>query len=204
MMRQVPAPSEVREVFERVLAEPEFRVAGTSPIVRWLQALAEAVQDFLLRLLPTLGETQIRILSWLLIVATVALTIHAVVRRFGGEGTRRPSGSAPPTFAGGRPRSAADWVVWARDAAGAGRLRDAATGIYQATILHLDGAGALRYREWKTPGDYAMEVSAQDALRAPFMDFLGRFLEVAFGPAEPTREAFDKLSARATRIGSPL
>ena len=92
-------------------------------------------------------------------------------------------------------------MSWAREAARAGRLREAATGVYQATILRMDARGSLRYREWKTPGDYALEMPDNEPSRAAFVDFLGRFLELAFGASEPTDEGFEAFSAAASRIG---
>jgi hypothetical protein len=197
----IPAAADVREVFEQVLADPDFQYAGTSPIIGWFRAAAQWIEDFLSRWIPVLGDTEARILSWFLLVAVVGGMIYLIVRRFSDRGpsVRRPAlvGGSPAQ----RPRDASDWMAWAAEAARAGRLRDAATGLYQATVLRLDARGALRYREWKTPGDYALEVTDDDQLRGPFLDFLSRFLEVAFGPTEPTSEAFEALSAGAARIG---
>lgn len=197
----IPATAEVREVFEQVLSEPEFHYVGTSPLVSAVQAVTRWIRDLLNRLFPNLGEAEIRIVSWVLLGVCVLFTIHLLLRWFRDGKIPGRRHRAPDTAALTRPRDAAEWREWARSSAGAGRLRDAATGIYQATILTLDERGALRYREWKTPGDYALEVSGQEALRAPFLDFLGHFVEVAFGPVEPTREAYEALSAGAARFG---
>jgi len=141
------------------------------------------------------------VLSWVLIVAVAGTAIYLLLRRLGERavapgGVTATSGSAAP-----RPRDSAEWMAWAREAASAGRLRAAATGVYQATILRLDARGAVRYREWKTPGDYAVEMPATEPLRAPFMDFLGRFLELAFGASEPTTERYEAFAAAASRMG---
>jgi hypothetical protein len=197
----IRSPDEIRRVFEDVLADPDFRRNGASPIIGWLQTLAETIERFLSRWIPVLGDTEARILSWFLIGATAIAAVYFVVRRFADRGApRKGSGleSGPPAP---RPRDAGEWLAWAREAAGAGHLRSAATGVYQATIFELDTRGALTYREWKTPGDYAAEMSAGEPLRAPFLDFLGRFLELAFGPSEPTVERFEAFSAGASRLG---
>ena len=190
----------MRAVFEDVLAAPDFRRIGTSPLIGWVASLANALERLIVRLLPVLGETEARIVSWVLLLAMVA-TISALLLRSFQERppTRRPEPMSLPQEA--RPRTAAEWMSWAREAAHAGRLREAATGVYQAKVLQLDAGGVLRYREWKTPGDYAMEMAAGEPTRAAFLDFLGRFLELAFGPAEPTEERFEAFSAAASRIG---
>lgn len=196
----IRAADEIRAVFEDVLADADFRRHGVSPIIGWLQSVAEWIERFLNRWIPVLGETEARILSWALIVAVVAALVFAVLRRFAEPAGPRRGRDAPPE-AGARPRDASEWLAWAGEAARAGRLREAATGVYQATILRLDALGTLSYREWKTPGDYALEVSADEPLRTPLLDFLGRFLELAFGASEPTSERFEAFSARAARLG---
>lgn len=200
----MPAPSRVQEVLDQVLAQPEFQYAGTSPLVRLWQGARDLIRRFFERWWPALGDSQVRFLSWLLLAVTVAFGGYLVTRWILG---RRPTtrsrrgGDVPPRS---EPLDSAGWGEWARAKARAGLLREAATGRYQSAILHLDSRGALRYREWKTPGDYALEMSDEEALRAPFLDFLGRFVEVAFGPHEPTPEAFESLSAGAKSLGCPI
>jgi len=199
----IRAADDIRAIFEDVLSDSDFRRQGASPIVGWLQSLAEAIERFLSRWIPVLGETEARVLSWLLIGTTAALLAYMALRSFGERAAPRPGREALSRAAAARPRDASEWLAWAREAAGAGRLREAATGVYQATILGLDARGTVRYREWKTPGDYALEMPGDEPLRRPFLDFLGRFLELAFGAAEPTRESFEAFSAGASRLGGP-
>lgn len=198
----IPATDDVREVFREVLSGPDFQYAGTSPLVNGIRAIIRWIQDLIRGWFPGLGEPGARLLSWIVLGLGVLFLVSLLVRRVRDRTPRRATdrrGIAPSP----EPRDAAGWMAWARSAARDGRLRDAATGVYQATILTLDAHGALRYREWKTPGDYALEVSPAE-VRDPFKDFLGRFLEIAFGPAEPTAEAFEALSARAKRLGGSL
>jgi len=196
----VQSAGAIRAVFEQVLAEPDFRRHGTSPIFGWIAGLVSAIERFLARLIPVLGETETRVISWILLTAAFAVLVTLLLRGFRDRTpVRKPD--AAPVVPPVRPRSAAEWMSWARDTARAGRLREAATGVYQATILRLDARGALRYREWKTPGDYALEMADNEPTRAAFVDFLGRFLELAFGASEPTDERFEAFSAAASRIG---
>ena len=204
MQSGILAPDRVQEVFDQVLAQPEFQYAGTSLVVAWIQAALDLIGRVLGRWLPALGDSESRLLSWLLIAVTVAVGGYVATRWVLGRRpttrSRRPGDVSPRS----EPLDSAGWGEWARAKARAGRLREAATGRYQSAILHLASLGALRYREWKTPGDYALEISDEEALRAPFLDFLGRFVEVAFGPHEPTPEAFESLSVRAKRLGCPI
>jgi hypothetical protein len=162
------------------------------------------LREILSRWWPDLGESELRLISW------VALTILAgaallLIHRWASRAERRIPKSAGPT-AGSSPGSldARAWATRARAAALAGRYREAATGLYQATILELDAAGRLRYRDWKTPGDYALEISGEDAVRTGFIAFLADFVTVAFGPLEPDASAFASLSSRAAVLGSPV
>jgi len=200
----MPAPGRVQEVLDRVLAQPEFQYAGTSPLMRWIQAALDFVGRLFERWWPALGDSQVRFLSWLLLGVTVAFGGYLVTRWILGRRPTTRSRRGGDVSLRSEPLDSAGWGEWARDKARAGRLREAATGRYQSAILHLDSRGVLRYREWKTPGDYALEMSDEEALRAPFLDFLGRFVEAAFGPHEPTPEAFESLSAGAKSLGCPI
>jgi hypothetical protein len=200
---QVPAVSRVQEVFEQVLAQPEFRERGTSPLFEFLGAIANTIERFLARWLPSIGEEQVRLVSWFLLASAVCAGVYVTWRWLSDRtpGARRPprTVSAPPAL-----RDAAAWAQWARAEALAGRLREAATGLYQAVLLHLEAQGTLRYGDWKTPGDYASEVSPDPRLRVPFRSFLGHFVALAFGPVEPTHEELESLFVRAERLGCPI
>jgi hypothetical protein len=200
----IPVPSRVQEAFDQVLTQPEFQYAGTSPVVRWVAAAWNWFGRMVRRWLPNLDESQIRLLSWLLLGAAVAVAVSMAVRWIRARRKGKRSGGATAVSRPSGPLDAVGWGEWARAKARAGQLREAASGLYQAAILHLDARGAVRFREWKTPGDYALEMSDQEALRAPFLDFLGQFVEVAFGPHEPTPETFASLSAGAERLGCPI
>ncbi len=200
----IPTPGRVQEVLDQVLAQPEFQYAGTSPLVGLMQAALDLIGRFVRHWLPALGDSQIRFLSWVLVAVAVVGVAYAATRWILGHRPTSRSRRGGDVPVRSEPLDSAGWGEWARAKAREGRLREAATGRYQSAILHMDSRGALRYREWKTPGDYALEMSDEEELRAPFLDFLGRFVEVAFGPHEPTPEAFESLSAGAKRLGCPI
>src|SRR5690349_17580420 len=197
----LPPSGQVRTAFEAVLAGDEFQYAETSPWARLLRAFSDFVGDLLRRWWPDLRDTDVQLISWvalgLLTVTSVLLLYRWSSRaQLGIRRTARGGESANP------PLDAQGWAARARAAADAGRYREAATGLYQSTILQLDAQGRLRYRDWKTPGDYALEVTGEEALRSGLILFLTDFVALAFGPQEPDSSSFDALSARAARLGA--
>jgi len=197
----LPASGRVRAVFEEVLTGAEFQYAEASPWARWMQAFSDFVGDLLRRWWPDLQDSDIRIISTIALVFLTAASVLFIYRWASGN-QRRSRRAERPEDRLAEPLDAGGWAARARAAAAAGRYREAATGLYQATILRMNAQGRLRYRDWKTPGDYALEISGQDPDRAGFIAFLGGFVEAAFGPAEPDSSVFDALAARATMLGS--
>jgi Domain of unknown function (DUF4129) len=212
LQSRIPDVDRVRQVFEEVLSQPAFRTRAESPLSAFLHAIGrpferffrsvgQAVGRLLARWLPGLDPGQICLIGWVALVALIGLLLYVLIHRFGG----RQDAPRPPARARAAPadRTPAGWMSWARERAMAGRLRDAASGLYQAVILSLEARGALRYGEWKTPGDYAIEVSGDPGLRGPFRGFLAQFVAITFGPADPTPEALATLFDHAERLGCP-
>jgi len=201
-MPQAPLPGAetISGVFEEVLAGPEFGQPRGFLLERILRRIGEVLRAVFGDWLPALDDGQVRLLSWALVGASACL-VGWIAWRKATHRAPRPRRPSRPTAEPG-PRSAADWVGWARSEQGSGRLRRAATGLYQAVVLHLESRGVVRYGPWKTPGDYAAEVT--DAEAGPsFESFLALFVAVAFGADEPTHESLDSLFARAERLGCP-
>ena len=93
MMQQsgVPAPGRVQEIIDQVLAQPEFQYASTSPVVRWIRAALDLIGRVVRRWLPALGDTQIQLLSWLLVAVTVAVGGYVATRwKLGHRTPMRP------------------------------------------------------------------------------------------------------------------
>lgn len=197
-----PTPAAIDSVFSEVLSRPEFRYTGTSPLERWLSGAMEFVFDLLRRWFPALSDTQVRWVQGLVFFVVLAGLVLLATRWARERRREEPRSSAAP---GAEPelRDARAWRRWATSAAAEGRFREAATGLYQAVILHLDSRGAVRHRAWKTPGDYLDDVRADATLRARLRDFLEDFVEVAFGRGQPTPDAFEALNASADRLGCP-
>lgn len=199
---QIPTPDAVDSVFADVLSRPEFQYTGTSPLERWLSGALEFFFDLLRRWFPALSDAQVRWVQGLVFFFVVLGLILLATRWARGRSSAEPRRSVPRA-SGPEMRDARAWRRWASSAAAEGRLREAATGLYQSVILHLDSRGAVRHREWKTPGDYLDEVGDDATLRARLRDFLEGFVELAFGRGEPTPDAFELLDASADRLGCP-
>jgi len=198
----LPPSDRVRGVFEDVLVGRDFQYSESSPWARWLQAFVELLRDILRRWWPDLGESEIRLMSWLALAVLTGLAVLLIHRWASGAERRNRRRSRADTEPHADPLDARGWASRARTAAAAGRYREAATGLYQATILEMDAAGRVRYRDWKTPGDYALEIPSEDPARTGFLAFLADFVAVAFGPVEPDATSFASLSNRAAALGS--
>jgi hypothetical protein len=201
MQSGLPPSDRIREVFEAVLAGRDFQYAESPAWARWLQAFVELLRDVLRRWWPDLADSEIRLISWVALGVLTGLTVLLIHRWASGAERRNRRRSRAETEPAADPLDARGWASRARTAAAAGRYREAATGLYQATILEMDAAGRLRYREWKTPGDYALEIPAEDPTRTGRLAFLAAFVGVAFGPAEPDASSFASLSQRAAALG---
>ena len=120
----------------------------------------------------------------------------AVLGWIGYRLVRGRQGSGSGARVGGsraEPMREADWVEWAAGREAEGRFREAATGYYQAALLHLDRRGVLRFAEWKTPGDYLDEFAHREANATGFAPLVAEFVSIAFGVREPAGEAVRRL-----------
>lgn len=197
---RIPAPARIQEVFDEVLARPEFQERAVAPLVTAVQWLLDQLARFLRWILPSVGEAEVELVAWFLFAGAVGLFLILAWRfvsdRSDGSGKARTA--MRPAKA---PRDAAGWVRWARAAQQEGRLRDAATGLYQAVVLHLEARGIVRYGQWKTPGDYAVEASRDPTVHPRLRSFLTAFVPVAFGPTDPSPDAVEALFAHAASLG---
>lgn len=200
MLQELPGGGAVRDVFDRVLASPDFQRPTESLAERIVRLVYDFLRALFGRWMPTLDDSTLRLVSLALVLVAAGVVVVAGLRR---TATRDSTGRRPSrgTSSGG-PRSAADWMKRARRAQRDGRLREAAAGLYQAVVLHLEARGDVRYGEWKTPGDYAVEVGGTDAA-TPFESFLALFVEIAFGPRDPSDESVEALFSMAGRLGCP-
>ncbi|HEX7118625.1 MAG TPA: DUF4129 domain-containing protein [Longimicrobiales bacterium] len=203
---QLPSAGAVERALEAVYARPEFTPVAPSPIARWIGGLWDRVREFLGELFRLTGADERT--AWSIVVALIAvagvllLAYLAVVVRDVLRGRERRHGTprAPEADAAG-PR-ADDWDARAHAAAEAGRWRDAVLALYQALLLRLDAAGAVRYDPSKTPGDYRREARRVPAARRALDTFLPPFESVAFGGRAADAAVYDALRRAASAAGA--
>lgn len=201
-MIQELGAEEVRAAVRDVLADPAFDPPGRSLLDRALAWVGDLLQSAWEWLFPEGVPAGERWVAWLVVgagtvaLATVVIRFVRARRRDGRDGIRRTSRARAD-----RPRSAAEWLQRARERAAEGALREAATAVYRGVLVHLEGQGLLRVQDWKTPGDYAMEVQAAEGPWPAFRDFLGDFLRVAFGSRPPGPDDVRRLEDRARTAG---
>lgn len=200
----------MRAALERVYARPELAPREPGP----LDGIREAIGRVLARIGEWfLGFGALRgenpVVFWLVMavliaagLAIVGYFIRNTLLRLGQEpaGPRTPRGPAGALDA--RARTAGEWEEQARASAAAGRFRDAAVALYQALLLRLEAAGALRYDPAKTPGDYRRETRGRDAAAGALTGFLRTFEPVVFGGRALDAEGYDRLRGAAGQAGA--
>ena len=205
VLDQAPPPQEISETLREILAGPEFATfeppAGTSLIgeliellmrlVEWVRSLMERDASGLLQALAVVVP----------LLALVAAGVIVVRRR--RDAVRRPR-EAEDALAEEVPVTASEWIRLASDRAGKGRLRSAATALYQGFLLTLDGRGALAFHPSKTPGDYTREMSGSYAAGTDARAgrrFINSFQGFSFGHESPTDDGYSDLSRLARDAG---
>ncbi len=199
-----PTAGEVERALAEVFARPEFSPREPSLLARSLSRALQWIADLLPR--PTLSEGNARLVWWIVIaiilVATAALALR--LARGLARWWRARERSKVVGVAGGlvAVKPAADWEAAADTAAAEGRWREAVLALYQALLLRLDTAGALRYDPAKTPGDYRREVRRDQRARGALNAFLGPFEPIAFGARPADAAAFERLRTTAAGAGT--
>lgn len=203
MQAELPTPPQVAGALERVYARPALAPPEPGlldPVREAIGRFWDAVGRFFSRL--GIGDAGGEWLHWLIVgilaavgVAIVAYFLHQSLSRLGEPGLRsRPAEDA--AGAGARARSAPEWDALASRLAREGRYREAALALYQALLLRLEAAGALRYDAAKTPGDYRRETRPHPRGRA-LGEFLRGFEPVAFGGRALAADGYERLRRTA-------
>lgn len=201
----LPPAEEISGTLRDILSGPDFATfeAPEDPSI-----VAELL-DMLLRLLDWIrslmeGDTTgiLRTLA-VLIPLLVLVAAGVIVIRKRRDAVRRPAEGRDPAEEV-PPATSNEWLRLARERAGKGFLRSAATALYQGFLLTLDGRGALAYHPSKTPGDYTREISrsrAQGADGPAGGRFLNSFQGFSFGQESPTDDAYADLTRLAREAG---
>ncbi|HEY7766995.1 DUF4129 domain-containing protein, partial [Longimicrobium sp.] len=148
------------------------------------------------------------VLFWILVgilaalgLALIVALLYTILGRLsdaGAASARTPSAGAQGPR---RTLDAAGWEEEARRLAAEGRYRDAAVALYQALLLRMEAAGAVRYDPAKTPGDYRMEARPH-ALSRPLAAFLRAFEPAVFGGRSLDAGVYERLRGAAAEAGA--
>lgn len=205
-----PTAAQVDEALRRTYARPELapREPGALDGLReWWRQLWARIGDWFDRFGDLRTDTPV--VYWIVIAALVAAALGIIGyllwstlvgmadRGAVDRAETRRAGSAPNA----RARSAAEWEEEARRAAAAGRYREAALALYQALLLRLEAAGAVRYDPAKTPGDYRREARRDPRASGALTAFLRGFEPAVFGGRALDGEGYERLRAAASGAG---
>jgi hypothetical protein len=210
MQSELPTGEQVHAALERVYARPELAPPAPSPL--------DPVQELLRRIMARIGDWfgsfgdlrgENPVVYWLvmgtLIVVGAAIVAHFIrstLASLDGPGPARAAPPAPGAVVDARARTAGEWEDEARRAAAAGRFRDAAVALYQALLLRMEAAGALRYDPAKTPGDYRREARRDPRAAGALTAFLRGFEPVVFGGRALDAAGYDRLRGAAGEAGA--
>jgi hypothetical protein len=209
MQARVPTAAQVDEALLRTYARPELKPhePGVMDAVRdWWRALWSRIGDWLGGLS---GVSPF--IYWAIIILLVAVALGIIgyllwstlLRMEERGGGVRDAAPAHSVAANARARSAAEWEDEARRAAAEGRYREASMALYQALLLRLEAAGALRYDPAKTPGDYRRETRRDPRAAGALTAFLRGFEPAVFGGRPLDGEGYERLRAAAAGTAGP-
>jgi hypothetical protein len=210
MQASLPTEPQVRAALERVYARPELAPPEPGPL-DGIRAFFGRLMGRLFDWLSSFGSlrTDSPIVYWLVMGSLIALGlgivlyfIHNTLLRLGASDPAPRVEAGPGGAIDARARTAAEWEEEARRAAAAGRFRDAAVALYQALLLRLEAAGALRYDPAKTPGDYRREARRSPQAAGALTGFLRGFEPVVFGGRALDAAGYERLRGAAGEAGA--
>jgi hypothetical protein len=206
----LPSAPDVARAVEKVYARPELAPPPKGP----LAPVWEAIGRFFSRIGQALDRlfggvaSESPVLFWILVAILAALGLALIVALlYTILGRLSAADAAPARQAAGaaqaarRPRDATGWEEEARRLAAGGQYRDAAVALYQALLLRMEAAGAVRYDPAKTPGDYRMEARPH-ALSRPLAAFLRAFEPAVFGGRSLDAGVYERLRGAAAEAGA--
>ncbi|HEX6369560.1 MAG TPA: DUF4129 domain-containing protein [Longimicrobium sp.] len=211
MQARIPTAAQVDEALRRTYARPELTPREPGPLDglrAWWRQLWSRVGDLLSRFGDLRGDNPV--VYWMVIGVLVAAALAIIgyllwstllgMAERGSVAHPSPAGRAAAPNA--RARTAAEWEEEARRAAAAGRYREAAMALYQALLLRLEAAGAVRYDPAKTPGDYRREARRDPRASGALAAFLRGFEPAVFGGRALDGEGYERLRAAAAGAGA--
>jgi hypothetical protein len=209
MQARIPTAAEIDEALRRTYARPELtpREPGALDGFRaWLRQLFARIGHFFDRFGDLRSDSPV--FYWVVIgllvaagLAIIGFLLWNTLARMEERGAVARPGAQRGAAQNARARTAPEWEDEARRAAAAGRFREAAVALYQALLLRLEAAGALRYDPAKTPGDYRREAKRDPRAAGALTAFLRGFEPAVFGGRALDGEGYERLRAAAAGAG---
>lgn len=206
----LPTAPDVARAVEKVYTRPEL----APPEKGLLDPLWEAIGRLMDRIGAALGRAfgglvtdnpfLFRVILVVLGALCLALIVYLLYATLGRLSQPDPAAGERASVSAGavrRPRDVNGWEEEARRLAAAGQYREAAMALYQALLLRMEAAGAVRYDPAKTPGDYRMEARPH-SLSRPLGAFLRAFEPAVFGGRTLDAGAYERLRGAAAEAGA--
>jgi hypothetical protein len=175
-------PPAIRAEVQNILNDPRF--APRKTVWQWLN------ERFMSRDLPGLAlpDWLKRVIVWTLLgwcvlslLAILAHFIWTLVVVFGSGRTALRARSAAPLADRLRHRSFEELMTILQELAGRGELRNALGVMMLALLKLLDRAGALRFQDGKTNGEYVREYAPERPGHADVRRFVSQFESTVYG-----------------------
>jgi hypothetical protein len=207
MQARIPSAAEIDQALARVYTRPELQPrepGAMDAFNEWRRALLMRIGEWLSRFSGLRSDNPV--VYWLVIgvlaaagVAILGFLLWNTLARLESRGEE----AAPAVQRGrvnARARTAVEWEEEARRAAAERRFREAAVALYQALLLRLEAAGALRYDPAKTPGDYRRETRRDPHAAGALTAFLRGFEPAVFGGRVLDGDGYERLRAAAAGV----
>lgn len=204
--QELPAAEEISGTLRDILAGPDFTTFEPPVGNPFLNALLDRLLEFLLWVLELMDGAPVIVSALAILIPALALlALGVIVVRRRRDAVRRTADGRDPA-AEEVPVTPSEWLRLASDRAGRGRLRSAATALYQGFLLTLDQRGTLAFHPSKTPGDYNLEIARGYSGGADARAggrFLNSFQGFSFGQQDPSNDGYADLTRLAREAGCP-
>lgn len=186
----------LREALDSVFAAPAYRWEARSDPLSPLRQAWQAFRAWFERL-GSESPTTLRVLTWVLVAALVAVFAHAawvavITLRAGKRPARNEAGAKPEL------RDAAWFRAEADRLAAAGRYVEAVQADFLRLALELDSRSVIRFHPSRTPNEYVRDASLSDERRRDLRELVRSLYAYAFARVPCDRGAFEAWRSRAT------
>lgn len=192
-----PSPARVREVRDRILADPRFHRGERE--ITFFEWIMRRLEPLLRKLLGGLGIRPGSAAWWLVLVGALvvlgAILAHAAFVVYRGMRAPRRGEGAPPGPAA-ESDDPAEALRRAREAAARSAWREAFSWTYRAGLLALRRRGVVTLRDGATVRDFLRQLSFGSDVRPGFEDLAGEYERVVFGHRAPGPGAAERCIAR--------